>query len=124
MTLEERLNKAFKDLRRQGIVVKRNVASCCQSCANLDLANEVPVLWSFAGQGNRNVISGDYYDYSEWGFNHSNLATETDLTDSGRRVLATLASNGIVVDWEDDEPEKRSYRKLYLNLERSLTNAN
>lgn len=120
MTLEERLNKAFTQLRRQGIVVKRNVASCCQSCANLDLANEVPVLWSFAGQGNRNVVSGNDYDYSEWGFNHGNLATDEGLTDSGKRVLEALESNGIAVEWENEEPQKRSYRKLYLNLERSV----
>lgn len=123
MTLEERINKAFKELRRQGIVTKRNVSACCQSCANLDLADEVPVLWSFGGQGKSNVVSGDYYDYSEWGFNHSNLATDSDLTDSGRRVLATLASNGIIVEWEDEDPTRRPYRKLTLNLEKSLANA-
>jgi hypothetical protein len=123
MTLEERLNKAFKDLRRQGIVVKRNVASCCQSCANLDLADEVPVLWSFGGQGNRNVVSGDDYDYSDWGFNHGNLVSAEGLTDSGKRVLATLEANGIVVEWEDDQ-ELRPYRKITLDLEKSVNHAN
>lgn len=123
-TLEKRLDNAFKQLRRQGIVAKRNVSACCQSCANLNLADEVPVIWSFGGEGNRNVISGDYYYYSEWMFNHSNLAKDDgELTDSGKRVLATLASNGIVVEWEDEDTARRAFRKLTLNLEKSLANA-
>lgn len=122
MTLEIRLRKAFKEIRRQGIVAKRNVHACCQSCANLDVADNVPVLWSFGGAGNANSISGDSYEYSEWGFNHSNLITEDGLTDAGKRVLTTLAENRIFVEWEDEDPSKRPYRKLYLNLEKSVYN--
>ena len=123
-TLEQRLDNAFKQLRRQGIVAKRNVSACCQSCANLNLADEVPVIWSFGGEGNRNVISGDYYYYSEWMFNHDNLTEDGgELNDSGKRVLATLAQNGIVVEWEEEDTTRRPFRKLTLNLEKSLANA-
>ena len=121
-TLENRLRKAFKEIRRQGIVAKRNVHACCQSCANLDVANEVPVLWSFGGAGNANAIKGDEYEYSNWGFNHSNLAKEDGLTDAGERVLKTLADNRIFVEWEEEDTTKRAYRKLYLNLEKSIYN--
>lgn len=123
MTLEERLQKAFREIRRQGIVAKRNVHACCQSCANLDLADEVPVVWSFGGSGWANVVSGNDYDYSDWAFNHSNLATEDGLTDAGKRVLKTLAENRIFVEWEDEDTTRRPYKKLTLNLEKSLYNA-
>lgn len=122
MTLEIRLRKAFKEIRRQGIVAKRNVHACCQSCANLDVADEVPVLWSFGGAGNANSIKDNDYDYSEWMFNHSNLAKEDGLTDAGKRVLKTLADNRIFVEWEDDDTTRRPYKKLTLNLEKSLYN--
>lgn len=116
--LELRVRKAFGELRRQGIVVKRNVQSCCQSCANLDLADNVPVLWSFGGQGNSNVVQGDEFDYSNWGFNHSNLVShENELNDAGERVLDAFKKYSLVVEWEED---KRPFRKLYLNLEKSV----
>ena len=122
-TLENRLRKAFKEIRRQGIVAKRNVHACCQSCANLDLADEVPVLWSFGGAGNANSIKGDEYDYSEWMFNHDNLAKEDGtLTDAGKRVLHTLAENRIFVEWEEEDHTRRPHKKLTLNLEKSLYN--
>jgi len=123
MTLEKRLQKAFKEIRQQGIVAKRNVHACCQSCANLDLANEVPVLWSFGGAGRANVVSGDSYEYSDWGFNHGNLAKEDGtLTDAGQRVLKSLADNRIFVEWEDEDPTRRPYKKLTINLEKSVYN--
>lgn len=123
MTLEKRLQKAFREIRQQGIVAKRNVHACCQSCANLDLADEVPVVWSFGGAGRANVVSGNDYDYSDWGFNHSNLATEEGLTDAGKRVLKTLADNRIFVEWEDEDTTRRPYKKLTLNLEKSVYSA-
>lgn len=120
MTLEKRLQKAFKEIRRQGIVAKRNVHACCQSCANLDVADNVPVLWSFGGAGNANTVTGDSYVYGNWGFNHSNLATEEGLTDAGKRVLKTLAENRIFVEWEDEDTTKRPYKKLTIDLEKSV----
>lgn len=122
--LSSRIDDAFAEIRRQGIVVKRNVMSCCQSCVDLNLADEVPVLWSFGGQGNRNVVEGDHYEYSDWMFNHDNLATKEGLTDAGKRVLATLAKYGIAVDWEEEDPTLRPHRKLTLNLEKSVVYAN
>lgn len=123
MTLEDRIHKALKEIRRQGIVAKRNVHACCQSCANLDVADNTPLLWSFGGAGNANTISGDSYDYSEWGFNHSNLANEDGtLTDAGERVLKTFASNRIFVDWENDDPSRRPYKKLIIHLDKSVYN--
>jgi hypothetical protein len=116
--LEIRVRKAFGELRRQGIVVKRNVQSCCQSCVSLDLADNVPVLWSFGGQGHSNVIQGNDFDYSDWGFNHSKLVSSDDeLTDAGKRVLDVFKKYSLVVEWEEG---KRDAKKLSLNLEESL----
>jgi hypothetical protein len=122
MTLEIRLRKALREIRQQGIVAKRNVHACCQSCANLDVADEVPVLWSFGGAGNANSVKGDSYDYSEWMFNHGNLAKEDGLTDAGKRVLKAFADNRIFVEWEDEDTTRRPYKKLTLNLEKSVYN--
>jgi hypothetical protein len=116
--LEIRVRKAFGELRRQGIVVKRNVESCCQSCVSLDLADNVPVLWSFGGQGNSNVIQGNDFDYSDWGFNHYNLVSSDDeLSNAGKRVLDVFKKYGLVVEWQEG---RRAAMKLSLNLEESL----
>lgn len=121
MTLEDKLDKAFKEIRKQGIVVRRNVVDCCQSCADLDVAMETPVLWSFGGQGSRNTVKGNDYTYGGWMFNHSNLAKDDGtLTDAGRRVLHTLEDNGLVVEWEDEDHTRRPFKKLTINLSKSL----
>lgn len=110
-TLEKRFDNAMKTIRKAGIVAKRNVMSCCRSCVDLGLADNVPVLWHFGGQGNRNVITGNYSDFESMYFNHDNLATAEGLTSAGQIVLKAFADNEIEIDW-DKSPSKCLLVKL------------
>jgi hypothetical protein len=100
-TLEVRFDKAFKAVRRAGITARRNVMSCCRSCVDLGLADNVPVVWHFGGQGRRVSISGDYTDSPILLLNHSNLVSEGKLTSAGEVVLKAFADNGFEVKWEN-----------------------
>lgn len=99
-TIQERYNKAVKQIRSAGIVVRRNVMGCCRSCIDLGLADEVPVIWHYGGQGNRQVIDDDYVNFNVLYFNHDNMAKGDELTDSGLRVIAAFEDNGFEVEWE------------------------
>jgi hypothetical protein len=105
-TLEVRMERALKAIRRAGIVARRNVMSCCRSCVDLGLAGNVPVIWHFGGQGNRTAIEGNYATFSSMYFNHDNLATAEGLTEAGKVVLKAFEDNGITVEWQDQSPYK------------------
>lgn len=95
-TLEERMNKAIKTIRQQGIVAKRNVKGCCRSCIDFNLAENVPIIWSYGGQGKAVYIEGDYATDNKMYFNHANLFDEVaELNDAGKRVMATFEMFGI-----------------------------
>jgi hypothetical protein len=55
-----RLNAAFADLRRQGILAKQNYA-CCQTCGFAELRYEAKLV---ARQG-REVLGGIFYDMQD-----------------------------------------------------------
>ena len=112
-TIQERYNKAVKQIRSAGIVVRRNVMGCCRSCIDLGLADEVPVIWHYGGQGNRQVIEGDYVNFKTLYFSHDNMANGEELTDSGRRVIAAFEDNGFEVEWE-----RNAYKTIRVVLER------
>lgn len=116
-TLEARMNNAFKNIRQQGIVAKRNVAGCCRSCIDLGLADNVPVIWSYGGQGHAVYVEGDYVTSDTIYLNHSNLFTdnngEPELNDAGKRVIETFAINGI------DATVEAPYRCILIHIETS-----
>ena len=99
-TLEKRFDTALKTIRKAGIVAKRNVMSCCRSCVDLGLADNVPVLWHFGGQGHRTIISGNTAEFDSMYFNHDNLANAEGLTSAGEIVLKAFADNEIQVEWD------------------------
>lgn len=99
-SLEVRFNNAMKAIRKSGIVARKNVMGCCRSCINLELADNVPVIWHYGGQGNRTTISGDHATFSSMYFNHDNLVANGELTSAGQKVLEAFEANGIEVDWD------------------------
>lgn len=105
-TLEVRMDKAMKAIRKAGVVARKNVMGCCRSCIDLGLADNVPVVWHYGGQGNRTSIVGNYSDFDTMYFNHSNLATAEGLTSAGQIVLKAFEDNGIKVEWADNSPHK------------------
>lgn len=114
-TLEIRFNNALKKIRKSGIVARRNVMGCCRSCTNLELADDIPVIWHFGGQGNRLAIDGDDYNTNTIYFNHGNLVDDNGITASGRIVLDAFAENQIKVNWEQS-----SARCIEIDLSESL----
>ena len=102
-TIEERFNNALKAIRRKGITARKNVMGCCRSCIDLGLADNVPVIWHYGGQGNRQMISEDDYNFRTVYFNHSNLADNEELTPSGIAVIEAFESQGFEVEWERNE---------------------
>jgi hypothetical protein len=114
-TLEARMNNAFKSIRQQGIVAKRNVAGCCRSCIDLGLADNVPVIWSYGGQGGAVYVEHDYATSDTIYLNHDNLFTsepnsEAELNDAGKRVIETFAINGI------DATVEAPYRCILIHI--------
>lgn len=114
-TLEVRMKTALKAIRQQGIVAKRNVAGCCRGCINLGLADEVPVIWTYGGQGGAVYIEGDWATSDQMYFNHDNLFKDDEngnpvLNDAGTRVMEAFALNGI------DASVESPHRCLIVNL--------
>jgi hypothetical protein len=103
-TMESKFKSAKKDIRKAGIKVRVNIYECCRGCVTeekLGLASpEMPVIWTYGGQGNAIRWHSDGLPYhaeefkgSGWGqylkkdaevayvyFNHSNLTNEQKHT--------------------------------------------
>lgn len=117
-TFETRFTQAMKDIRKAGILARRNVQSCCRSCYDPKIEENQPIIWHFGGQGNAILIEGDsvgwrvredsYYvrqgKVDAFYLNHSNLVNDdNELTTNGEVVLAAFARNGIVVSWDKSQ---------------------
>jgi len=107
-TLETRVNGFFRELRKQGFIAKRNVQSCCRSCANLGEVGEKPLVWSFGGQGSAVSIKGDeaYLANSKDGtvdsfyLYHDNLTSEDGLNENGVKFLRLAAKYEVPIIWD------------------------
>lgn len=119
-----RFELAMKDIRRAGVVARRNVSSCCRSCYDANVADDQPIIWHFGGQGNRVILDddgfGNYktersyswrtgkYTTSTWSdetveqiyFQHDNLVDADGLTPAGHAVMIAFSVHNIHVDWD------------------------
>lgn len=110
--------KAFKDLRKQGLVARANY-SCCSSCAGDTIASELDDKIA-KGLSERNFPLGCVYwhqqddeHYFEDGKLHlrygqiecenSKRSTALSSKDVGGLVLEALRSQGLIVDWDGNE---------------------
>lgn len=124
----DRLDRAFKEIRSQGVVARRNVPGCCRGCAGgeFKLADDQPIIWHFGGQGNRLMFIDDgVFEYTyeagsysfrtgkrfsgmSWpgkefdGFylNHDNLTNAEGLTAAGQAVVDVFKKYDIAIDWD------------------------
>jgi len=106
----ENLNNAFKELRKEGLFARQNLADC-QSCAIEQIDEEKEVAkgkWGYVfyhGQDNDRKKEGDNFSIA---FGHLRLTKkdrkENNYDDSkaiivGIKVMQILERNGIKVDW-------------------------
>lgn len=121
-SFEARFTAALKDIRKSGVIARRNVASCCRSCYDPKIAENQAIIWHFGGQGNaltieENVVAyrvrETYRGYSHYTtgnrvdkiwLNHSNLVDDDgELTHAGQAVVNTFRAFDIVLDWDQSE---------------------
>ena len=117
-TFETRFTDAVKEIRKAGIVARRNVASCCRSCYDPKVADDQPIIWHFGGQGNAILIEGDSVGYrvredsyyvsqgkvDSFYLQHSNLVNDdSQLTTNGQLVVDIFARHGVVIDWNQSQ---------------------
>lgn len=103
--VSSQFESAVKEIRKQGVMARRNVSSCCRGCVDLKVADDQAIIWHFGGQGNAFQIFADgamYRDYSNCEgvyFNHSGIAG----TEKGQAVMEIFAKHGIVTEWDGSE---------------------
>lgn len=110
MTRKQAFDTVMRELRKNGIVAKRNVKGCCRSC--IEMPNDKPTAWHYGGQGQAFTWRDDKpvptytptWQTEEplegiW-LNHSGLVTESgDRTEAGRLVIDTFQAHGFGVEW-------------------------
>lgn len=104
-----RFNAAMKEIRKNKIVARRNIATCCRGCYDPEVAETQPIIWHFGGQGNHVDVweGGAVYRYATRNyevdtmyFNHSNLVDASGLTAAGQTVVDVFKKHGIVIKWD------------------------
>jgi len=109
------LNKAFADLRKQGIMAKQNYL-CCMGCASSSLGEEI--RQAHASHPNK-YLGGAYYhsqdaeDLRERGFCHIGYGAAPDSANEelfaltvGQAVKLTMERHGLKVDWDGDVTQR------------------
>ena len=113
---KERLNKAFKLLRKQGLIARQSFG-CCGSCGSYEIATKMeemhdagkPVTgYVFFNQQSASAYKYDgykqpdgllYISYADASTNkYPNKITKTG-EEIGKMLVAALAESGLVVEW-------------------------
>lgn len=74
-TFEERFKDFTKEVRKNGIRVRRNVYECCRGCVGMEklgMKSETdPIIWHYGGQGNAIDLNGNFVYWRSWdGYGH------------------------------------------------------
>lgn len=113
---KELLNKAFADLRKQGIMAKQNYL-CCMGCASSALGEEIKKAHA---ENPGKYIGGAYYhsqdaeDLRERGFCYigygcapdSKFEEELMSLTIGQAVKMTMERHGLAVEWDGDTGQR------------------
>jgi len=115
-TRKQAFDSAMREIRKNGIVAKRNVKGCCRSCIDFpELPEGTPIVWHYGGQGssftwrdNKPVLTymPIWYDDGEEilesiYLNHSGLVAESgEITEAGQLVLETFQKHGYEIKWD------------------------
>lgn len=109
--LRTRYEMAMKELRRNKIVARRNITTCCRGCYDANVADDQPIIWHYGGQG----YYVDLYETGAWYryvpayrndvvdvmyFNHDNLTCADGLTPAGQTVVDVFEKYGLVIKWD------------------------
>ena len=114
MSKKQAFDTAMRELRKNGIVAKRNVKGCCRSCISFpELPKGAPIIWHYGGQGDSFTWRDDtpVPTYTPtWQteepleriyLNHNGLVAESgEMTEAGRRVVDTFTRHGFGVEWD------------------------
>jgi len=98
---------AMKEIRKNKVMARRNVSSCCRSCVDLKVADDQAIIWHFGGQGGRFEVAADGAYEPGWSttkvdgvyFNHNAIAG----TEKAKIVEEIFAKYEIVIDWDGSE---------------------
>ncbi len=112
VTDNDRLDTAFRELDEAGIVA-RQCFTCCNSCGNLEIGDEVPDGATARGftfyhlQDAERALSGDGL-YLAHGYFEGDIAAPgpADPVAIGREIAATLRRHGLTVLWNGDVKTK------------------
>jgi hypothetical protein len=108
-SLSVQFEAAMKEIRKNKVMARRNVSSCCRGCVDLKVADDQAIIWHFGGQGGRfEVLSEGAYEpgwkgeeYDGVYFNHSGIAG----TEKGQAVVEIFTKHGIVIEWDGSESQ-------------------
>lgn len=100
---------AMKEIRKNKVMARRNVSSCCRGCVDLKVEDHQAIIWHFGGQGNRFEVAADGAYEPGWSttrvdgayFNHSGIAG----TEKGQAVVEIFEKHGIVIEWDGSESQ-------------------
>lgn len=126
-TFEERFKDFSKEVRKNGIKVRRNVYECCRGCVTFEKlgmkSENDPIIWHYGGQGNAISLEGnnvyfrtyDYWDSGECNyilFNFDNVwGTEYE-----QAIRNKLDEQYFVYEWETPN------RCLEIKVDESVQN--
>lgn len=108
--LRTRYELAMKEVRRAGVISRRNITTCCRGCYDPEIKDGQPIIWHYGGQGYYVDLAegGAYYRYASYGndgvdtmyFNHDGLVEAGELTPAGQAVLDAFERHGLVIKWD------------------------
>lgn len=112
---------AMKEIRKNKVMARRNVSSCCRGCVDLKVADDASIIWHFGGQGGRFEVAADGAYGAGWNgerfdgvyFNHSGIAGN----EKGQVVVEIFAKHGIVIDWDGSESQC-----IWVNFKETASN--
>jgi hypothetical protein len=113
MSKRQAFDSAMRELRKSGMIAKRNVKGCCRGCIKIETDGK-PLIWHYGGQGNAFTWRDDKavlsyvssWDYDGEAveiiyFNHSGLVDEAgNRTDASRLVVDAFLGHGFGVMWD------------------------
>ena len=104
MNDKQKLAKAFRAIRANGIHASLGVNGCCRSCIWYEKGSEwetKPVLWFYKGQGNTLSYddNGDLVSHQTIHLNHNGGMYPNQIA----RCVEILKENGLDAQWNGDE---------------------
>lgn len=96
VTVKEKVNKAFKDLRKLGYFAKQNLGDC-QSCG-----------WAEVPEGSEKVVFYHDQDSDSWNKDGTlNNKLYLAWAGEGFEIVEVLEKNGLKIEWENQSCENR-----------------